>query len=131
MSSLGWCSVQTPSGGLSPGETVAVVVRHYGFWSLNACRIVYVLDEDDDRARRMGFAYGTLLDHAEAGEERFLVEWRRDDDSVWYDLYAFSRPRHVLARLGYPLSRRLQRRFALESKQAMLDAVSGGSSDVG
>ena len=74
--------------------------------------------------RRTGFAYGTLPAHAEIGEERFAVEWQLADDSVWYDLYAFSRPGHLLARLGYPIARRLQRRFARESKQAMLDAVS-------
>ena len=101
---------------------MAAVVSHYGFWSLNACRVVYLLDEEGDGMRRSGFAYGTLPAHGEIGEERFSVEWLADD-SVWYDLYAFSRPGHVLARLGYPIARRLQRRFVSESKQAMLDAV--------
>jgi uncharacterized protein (UPF0548 family) len=55
----------------------------------------------------------------ESGEERFSVEWRRDDDSVWYDILAFSRPRHLLARLAMPLSRSLQRRFARDSLEAM------------
>jgi uncharacterized protein (UPF0548 family) len=123
MSSLGWSTTHHANAALAPGETVAVVVRHYGFWSMNACRIVYVLDEETEAVRRTGFAYGTLLDHAEIGEERFVVEWQHADDSVWYDLYAFSRPGHVLARLGYPLGRRLQKRFARESKQAMLAAT--------
>jgi uncharacterized protein (UPF0548 family) len=70
-----------------------------------------------------GFAYGTLPGHAESGEERFLVEWDRAGGDVWYDLLAFSRPRHVLARLGYPLARRLQNRFAKESAAAMRRAV--------
>ena len=52
MSSLGWSSVQPSSAALSPGETVAAVVSHYGFWSPNACRMVYVID-DDDRVRRI------------------------------------------------------------------------------
>jgi uncharacterized protein (UPF0548 family) len=123
MSSLGWMSIQPANVPVVPGETVAAVVSHYGLWSLNACRVVYLLDEDADGMRRSGFAYGTLPAHGEIGEERFSVEWRLDDDSVWYDLYAFSRPGHPLARLGYPIVRRLQRRFARESKQAMLDAV--------
>jgi uncharacterized protein (UPF0548 family) len=59
----------------------------------------------------------------ESGEERFTIEWRREDDSVWYDLLAFSRPRHRLARSGAPLSRRLQRRFARDSLHAMMRAV--------
>jgi uncharacterized protein (UPF0548 family) len=73
--------------------------------------------------KRFGFAYGTLAEHAESGEERFTVEWDRDEDTVWYDILAFSRPRNSLARLGYPLSRLLQKRFAKDSKAAMLEAV--------
>ena len=38
------------------------------------------------RTRKFGFAYGTLPDHAATGEERFLIEWNQDDDSVWYDI---------------------------------------------
>lgn len=111
-----------------PGVTIAVVVRHLGFWSLNAGRIIYVIDEERGDMSRSGFAYGTLADHAEIGEERFAVEWNRADDSVWYDLYAFSRPAQLLARLGYPISRMLQRRFARESKRAMVAATNGGGS---
>jgi len=89
---------------------------------LNASRIVYTIDGGDD-VRRFGFAYGTLADHVESGEERFSVEWRRQDGSVWYDLLAFSRPRHPLAKLGTPVGRALQRRFARDSLQAMARAV--------
>ena len=87
-------------------EHQSLLVRLPGLWSLNACRIVYVTDEEGADGRRFGFAYGTLADHMEAGEERFMVEWRREDGSVWYDLLAFSIPRHPLARLAAPLSRR-------------------------
>jgi uncharacterized protein (UPF0548 family) len=124
-----WASVAPVEAPVTPGTTVAVVVRHYGFWSLNACRIVYVLDADGmdvTGVRRVGFAYGTLPEHGAVGEERFTVEWHAADDSVWFDLYAFSRPGTVLARLGYPLGRRLQRRFARAAKRAMLEAVSAG-----
>ena len=72
---------------------------------------------------RFGFAYGTLPGHAERGEERFLVEWSHEDDSVFYDVLAFSRPNHLLAWLGYPFARILQRRFARDSKEAMKEAV--------
>lgn len=111
-----WTAIE-PKAPLAPGETVAVLV-HAGVWWLNAARIVYVVDEPD----RFGFAYGTLPGHAECGEERFLVE--RAGGEVWYDLYAFSRPRHWAARLGTPVTRALQRRFARDSKAAMRAAVS-------
>jgi uncharacterized protein (UPF0548 family) len=83
---------------------------------------VYVVDSDDT-IKRYGFAYGTLAEHAESGEERFTVEWNRHDDSVWYDILAFSRPNHWLVRLGYPYSRYLQKKFAADSKRAMLSAL--------
>ena len=125
MLSLGWAAVHPLEAAIKPGQVVAVVARHFGFWSLNACRIVYVIDEAGgvDGSRQVGFAYGTLPDHGAVGEERFLVEWRPADDSVWYDLYAVSRPGHLLARLGYPLARGLQRRFARASKGAMVAAT--------
>ena len=115
---LGWARVFPAHAPLAEGSTVAVVGHHFGFWSLNACRIVYVLDEP----RCFGFAYGTLPVHAERGEERFTIEWNADD-SVWYDILAFSTPNSWLARIGYPFSRALQHRFARDSKQAMLDDV--------
>jgi uncharacterized protein (UPF0548 family) len=84
---------------------------------------VYRIEEDDGNIRRYGFAYGTLPAHTEKGEERFTVEWRRDEGWVHYDLYAFSRPNHLLARVGYPLARRLQRRVARDSLRAMVRAA--------
>lgn len=51
------------------------------------------------------------------------MEWRKSDNSVWYDLLAVSRPRHWLARLGYWFARREQARFRIESGLAMQAAV--------
>jgi uncharacterized protein (UPF0548 family) len=101
--------------------------RLFGLWWLNACQIVYIVDEDGP-VKRFGFAYGTLPEHAESGEERFTVEWHEQDDAVWYDILAFSRPQQFLARLGYPFARRLQKRFARDSASAMLRAVDEGKS---
>jgi uncharacterized protein (UPF0548 family) len=123
MFNMPWLRVHWPNTPIQVGTNVAVSIDHFGFHSLNACRIVYVVDEDVP-IKRFGFAYGTLAEHAERGEERFTVEWHRAEDAVWYDILAFSCPQSVLARLGYPLSRLLQRRFADGSKAAMLDAVS-------
>lgn len=124
MFNLGWVELWRRDTPIEVGATVAVLVRTLGLWSLNASRIVYVTD-DAGAIARFGFAYGTLPDHAERGEERFTVEWHRSDDSVWYDLLAFSRPSHPLARLGYRYARRLQRRFAVDSMRAMVATVHG------
>jgi uncharacterized protein (UPF0548 family) len=64
-----------------------------------------------------------LPGHVEAGEERFLVEWSKSDNRVWYDILAFSRPRHLLTRLGNFQVRRMQKRFAHESAEVMQRAV--------
>lgn len=123
---LGWVTI-VPSGlPVEVGTTVAVRAKTFGIWSLSACRIVYVIDEDKE-VKKFGFAYGTLTDHVECGEERFTVEWQTDD-SVWYDILAFSRPQHPLVKLGRPLARRLQKRFAGESLQVMLQIAQGNFS---
>jgi uncharacterized protein (UPF0548 family) len=118
MFGLGWVEVFPKNIRIEADATVAVLVHHFGFWSLNATRVIYVFEE----ARRYGFAYGTLQDHAEQGEERFSIEWS-SDDSVWYDLFAFSRPRQWQARIAWPVSRLLQKRFASDSKSSMTAAI--------
>lgn len=115
---LGWVSIVPEGVRLEVGATVAVKARALGTWSLNAARVVYMIEEPN----RFGFAYGTLPDHIASGEERFTVEWLADD-SVWYDILAFSRPRHPLVRINVPLARMLQKRFARDSKRRMLEAV--------
>jgi uncharacterized protein (UPF0548 family) len=121
---LGWVEAWSPDTPIQPGEVVAVMGRAIGLWWLNSCRVVYVVDESGPLSR-FGFAYGTLPGHVESGEERFLIEWDRGDDAVWYDILAFSRPNHVLTRLGYPIVRRKQKRFGRESALAMFRAVNG------
>lgn len=80
------------------------------------CRIVYVITEE----RLRGFAYGTLVGHPERGEERFSVELT-DDDRVIFSLRAFSRNAWLLARLGSPVSNRVQ---AMVNRRYLAAAVS-------
>jgi uncharacterized protein (UPF0548 family) len=103
---------------------VLVLARTFSLYSLSASRVIAVIDDDSGHVRRRGFSYGTLEHHVERGEERFSIEHDLEDDSVSYDILAFSIPQHPLARLGYPMSRAAQRRFASDSKAAMLRAVS-------
>jgi uncharacterized protein (UPF0548 family) len=101
---------------------VGVLGLHFGLWSLNACRIVYVIEEEASLLKRYGFAFGTLPAHLERGEERFTVEWHLAGDSVSYEVFAFARPAHPLARVGPPFVRLVQRRFAAASLCAMAAA---------
>jgi uncharacterized protein (UPF0548 family) len=111
---LGWLSAWPNDTPLEAGRCVAVIAHTFGLWSLSAARIVYVVDEPG----RFGFAYGTLPGHVEKGEERFAIEQAAGGE-VFYDVLAFSRAQHPLAKIGYPLVRRLQKRFGRDSVAAM------------
>lgn len=121
MFGMGWIDLLWPNAPLVEGTVVGVVAQLPGLSVFNVCRIVYVIDEISDEMTRFGFAYGTLPGHVERGEERFLIEWRYSDDTVWYDILAFSRPNHWLVRLGYPVTRLYQKRFARASLQCMVE----------
>ena len=115
---LGWLEVVPDRPPIRLGTTVGVLVHHLGFWSLNASRIVTVIDEP----ARFGFVYRTLGDHALDGDERFTVARGSGHGAIAYEILARSRPRHALTRVGHPLVRRLQRRFARDSMRVMLRA---------
>lgn len=119
---LDWVQLHSPGGIPEVGQTVAVLAQALRIWVLNACRIVYVLEETAP-FQRFAFAYGTLPEHAESGEERFQIEWHAEDDSVWYDIFAYSRPNQLLSKISYPYVRRKQKQFAQDSLQAMKNAV--------
>ena len=119
---LGWVIAEPANTPIQVGNAIAVYGRFAGIWFQNAARIVYVIDEQEP-VTRFGFAYGTLPAHVEKGEERFQVEWHPSDETVWYDILAFSRPNHLLTKIGYPIVRQLQKRFASDSAKAMRAAV--------
>lgn len=111
---LDWIRV-FPQGEPGSGVCIAVVAKLFGLWWTNISRVIYMIDEPD----RFGFAYGTLGHHAEMGEERFLVEHDPNSGEVRYSILAFSRPRLMIARIGYPMSRAAQRKFGVGSLDAM------------
>jgi hypothetical protein len=92
MYETGWTKLCWPDVPITAGTVVGVLGRHFGLWSLNACRIVYVIEEEASLLKRYGFAFGTLPGHVERGEERFTVEWHRAEDSVFYEVFVFARP---------------------------------------
>jgi uncharacterized protein (UPF0548 family) len=122
---LDWARICPEGAPIEIGTTVAVLVRHFGFWSLNGCRVLYFLG-DRSHGSTFGFAYGTLTNHAEQGEEIFEVSLNRASQSVTYRIRAASRPRAALARLGYPATRMLQERFRRGSGEALRRAMQPG-----
>jgi uncharacterized protein (UPF0548 family) len=98
---------------VAPDLTFALVLPLPIGYAIATARIVEVIEDD----MVAGFAYGTLPNHPEEGEEIFLV--RRRDGRVWFEVSAFSRPRDPLARLGSPVTRWLQ----VRTNRAYLEAI--------
>jgi uncharacterized protein (UPF0548 family) len=123
---IGWVEVFPHRAPVAVGTVVAVLIRHLGFWSLNGCRVLYTVGSRADA--RFGFAYGTLTNHAEAGEELFEVFVDPETDVVMYRIRATSWPRATLARVGQPIVRLLQARFRRDSAAVMTRAtITGGA----
>ena len=125
---LGWAELFPRGAAIEPGTVVAVLVHHQGFWSLNACRVVYSIG-DRQTGSSFGFAYGTLTNHAEMGEEIFEVRLEPETEEVIYRIQAVSKPRAALARIGYPIARYFQERFRRDSISAPRRAIAGFGND--
>lgn len=119
---MGWVELFPRGASIQPGTVVAVLVHHLGFWSLNACRVVYGIGDRQSEAS-FGFAYGTLTNHAESGEEIFEVLIEPETEDVIYRIRAVSKPQAALARIGYPIARYFQERFRRDSTAALRRAI--------
>lgn len=102
---------------LTPGATLVVVLNLFGCQALNAIRVLAIDDRPDDYR----LVVGTLPGHALVGKEVFRIV--REDERVVYELYAVSKPRHWLTKLGWPLTRWVQRRFARKSLEGVARAL--------
>src|SRR5262249_25810734 len=122
---LGWVELFPRGASIETGTTVAILVRHPGFYSLHGCRVVFQWeDSQPEDYSTFGFIYGTLTNHAEIGEEAFEVTFSPESGEVEYRILAASRPRAALAKIGYPLTRMLQAKFRRDSIAAMRRAIS-------
>jgi len=131
---LPWAQVQ-PNTPIKPGAAVCVTANVFGLWTAVPLQLLYKTDgkrtvaadvlqkKRKHNVQRMSYGHGCLKTHFLAGEERFGVEWDQSDDSVWYDIYTFSRPDHPLAMIGYPVVRFLQWRFRQDSLRAVARAT--------
>lgn len=122
---IGWVETYPRHAHAEPGTVVAVLIRHLGFWSLNGARVLYHTGETDGHPA-FGFAYGTLTNHAESGEELFEVFIDRESGDVGYRIRAVSWPQSALTWIGQPIVRVLQARFRRDSASAMRRATSAG-----
>ena len=103
-----------PGGRVRVGAENRLGLRFGPLRTWAPCRVVYVVDEPN----RKGFAYGTMPGHPECGEESFIVALD-EDDTVRFEVTAFSRPARWFARLGGPVTGLIQRKVTWR----YLDAV--------
>ncbi|KAK9798179.1 hypothetical protein WJX73_009325 [Symbiochloris irregularis] len=135
---LGWVTSNCPP--IQQSSRVCLAARCICLWIRNPLSIVYVNDGPVPSTRRgrgilpwrrrqqssgQQFMYGscTLRGHLLAGEERFAVRWNKHDDSVWYQVFSFSKPDSVLARVLFPIVAFHQRKFRRDSVLAMTRLV--------
>mmetsp|Transcript_9678 Transcript_9678/g.13144 ORF Transcript_9678/g.13144 Transcript_9678/m.13144 type:complete len:219 (-) Transcript_9678:98-754(-) len=134
---LGWAEVDSTTE-VKKGSPVCVKAKVFFFWTRQPLQIVYVEDQKkkglskkigietaggEKCTARFTFGHGCLHSHMLAGEERFAVEMLEEDNSVWYDVAAFSKPAGPLSSVFYPFVRLFQRRFAHCSQKAMKTAM--------
>ena len=119
---IGWVQAFPRPRSIEPGTNVTVLIRHLGFWSLNGARVLYHVNGSNG-GTAFGFAYGTLTNHAESGEELFEVSLDAQSGEVRYRIRAQSWPQHPLTRIGQPIVRLLQARFRRDSAAAMRRAL--------
>jgi uncharacterized protein (UPF0548 family) len=60
MFDLGWVKLIHPEEPAAPGQTILILARTFGLYSLSASRIIEIINTDDGRTWRRGFNYGTL-----------------------------------------------------------------------
>ena len=118
MFDMPWITMERSYLDLQPGSSVPFVSHQYGLYTLNVCRVVYVVDEPAEFA----FAWGTVDGHLIAGEERFGLRTLHNGD-VEFQIRKFSRFAHPLIRLAAPLAHRAQRRFTQDALAAMVAAA--------
>jgi uncharacterized protein (UPF0548 family) len=81
--------------------------------------VVWTVDEPD----RYGFAYGTLPDHPERGEEACLVEQAKG--RVTLKIRAFSRPSNRLVRTASGAGRLAQRWMTVRYERSLAELARG------
>jgi len=119
MFDLGWVRVVNTAAPIECGQIIAVEVHALGLWSVNLSQILETVDSET----QFGFLYSTKLHHIEQGEETFLLRFDSATGEVSYELEAVSRPRHFLARAGYPMMRSFQHKFARDSHRRVRQAI--------
>jgi len=80
---------------VGPGMTLRLHGRVAGMRADAQLRVISVTEEK----RRVGFVLGTVDGSVVSGEESFDLDWREDNDEVWFTVRAFDAPNALLYRM--------------------------------
>ena len=129
-----WAYTNAPPVEANAG--VVVIAKSLFLWTLNPLKITAVDKRNrlswiqnvfsKNATRRTSFTHKTLHGHQISGEEKFSVEWKKSDDSVWYEISTISKPATPIAILAAPLLRFYQQKFVDESVNAMRKLIVPG-----
>ena len=120
---MDWIHLFPENPAMEPTTTLLVCANHRMFWSVNACKIIDVIDESSESTKRFGYSYGTLPQHVEQGEELFLLEWDLVSDRVTYSILAYSKPNHPLVAIFWPAAGLIQDYFRKQSLLALKNSL--------
>lgn len=90
---------------VGPGMTLHLRGRVGGMRADAELRVISVTEE----TRRIGFVLGTVGGSVVTGEESFDLDWREDNDEVWFTVRAFDAPDSLLYRTIPTLVKRRRR----------------------
>ena len=96
---------------LESQDTFCLIVRAFGFCSVNFCRVVYLGEQATADSKFFAIGIGTLKRHAAIGEERVSVNWNQENDDVHFLIDSYSRPSSLLSRVFAFYLRRQQLKF--------------------
>ena len=125
---VGWAEAIPTDTSITVGNTIAIRVRIFGVWAVAFDRIVDAFSEQEGECRRFGFSVGTLMEHPEQGEERFLIEID-EEGQVDYEVAAFFRPNTLAAKIAWPVLHRRFNRFRNQSAEALQLACKPGAAE--
>lgn len=113
---LGWAYTNAPR--VSVGESVIVVAKSLGVWTINPLRVY-----STRRSRgTLTFSHRTLHGHQLSGEETFCLEMKRNGD-VTFGIETVSQPGTLLAALTYPVVRMYQNKFKQDSLEHIKNKI--------
>ena len=120
----GWMTLYPARPPLKGGTNVVLIT---GLWPLNTVSAVRVVSLERDN-RHAAFTLGTLPQHAVSGGERFCV-YLDEQERVWYELTAVSKPQQLLVKLGAPVLRLVQTQFAKDSLRSLRRFIASGQTN--